>query len=283
MAERFTATTPGSVARTTKPQSLHETGQQLWGPVRSVLQENFSFGDIKIIVGTTGFDMGRLAHLEQKPTGGATKSQLLSAVDQAYAGYQEEGKWHFVGTIMEEMLQRQKDLTARLEEVLSRVGWSIVEGHPLPRRLLDGSELQEIPTEGQLDMIKAASRFRDQDLSGTISAACGAVDSVTGRIYKEQNLGDPAGAAFQERVTRSITASGVLNAVETDLISIGWDKNRAERLIQNLRGSLNQATYVMQTLRSDMGDVHGSKTALRSLVFDSLQLSKLIVGLLRPR
>lgn len=52
-----------------------------WGPIRSSLTENFSFGDIKQIVGYAAIDMSKLAHLEQKSQGGASKSQLLSAID----------------------------------------------------------------------------------------------------------------------------------------------------------------------------------------------------------
>jgi hypothetical protein len=49
-----------------------------WGPIRSFLTENFSFGDIKQIVGYADIDMSQLAHLEQKAQGGASKSELLS-------------------------------------------------------------------------------------------------------------------------------------------------------------------------------------------------------------
>lgn len=47
-----------------------------WGPIRSTLFK-FSFGDIKDIVGYSGIDMTQLAGLEQKQSGGATKSQTF--------------------------------------------------------------------------------------------------------------------------------------------------------------------------------------------------------------
>ena len=53
-----------------------------WGPIRSALTENFSFGDIKEIVGYADMDMSQLAHLEQRPQSGASKSELLSAIDK---------------------------------------------------------------------------------------------------------------------------------------------------------------------------------------------------------
>ena len=106
---------------------------------------------------------------------------------------------------------------------------------------------------------------------------------MTGRIYRDKNLGSPDSAAFQEKVARCLDATGILTTIETDLISLGWEAGKANQFTQNLRGSLNQAAYVMQTLRSNMGDVHGTKPTLKSLVFDSLQWAKLIIGLLQGK
>ena len=61
-----------------------------WGPVRSILINNFTFGQIKEIIGYTNIDMSKLAHLEQKAKNGATKSQLLSAIDQQIGSQKKE-------------------------------------------------------------------------------------------------------------------------------------------------------------------------------------------------
>ena len=61
-----------------------------WGPVRSTLTEKFSFGDIKQIVGYGDLDMSRLAHLEQKPQNGASKSQILSEIDKQVGAMDEK-------------------------------------------------------------------------------------------------------------------------------------------------------------------------------------------------
>lgn len=45
----------------------------------------------------------------------------------------------------------------------------------------------------------------------------------------------------------------------------------------------SEGAYVMQTLRSHMGDVHGTKSILRSLVFDCLRWAELLVGSLVER
>lgn len=283
MPQDFTDPTPGSAVQVMSPDQLHITYENLWGPVRSVLQDSFSFGDIKSIVGTAGLDITKIAHLNQAGFGGASKGQLMTAIDRVYTEMVPEEKKQFVTIAVEEMLQRKQGITERLDEVLSRLGWSIINGRLLPIHLLDRSELYEIPQEAQADLVKAATRLRDGDLSGAVSAACGAVDSVTGKVYRDKSLGDPGPAAFQERVSRSLDATGTLGAIESELASIGWEAGKAKQLAQNVRGSLNQAANVMQTLRSNMGDVHGTKETLKALVFDSLQWAKLIVGLLQER
>ena len=52
---------------------------------------------------------------------------------------------------------------------------------------------------------------------------------------------------------------------------------------KNIEGALNQGAFVMQSLRSRMADVHGTKPVLRSLVFESLKWAELIVGALTNR
>lgn len=282
MPQNFTDPTPGSAVQVMSPNKLYSTSETVWGPVRSLLQDTFSFGDIKSIVGTAGLDMTKIAHLNQEP-GGASKGQLMTGIDRAYAELAPDPKKRFVTVAVEEMLRRRKEIADVLDERLSRLGWSIISGRLVPIELLKKSELVAIPQEAHADLAKAATRFGDDDLSGAVSAACGAVDSVTGKVYQEKSLGDPGPAAFQERVARSLDASGSLVTLESELLSIGWETGKAKQLTHNVRGSLNQAANVMQTLRSNMGDVHGTKPALKALVFDSFQWAKLIVGLLRDR
>lgn len=49
--------------------------------------------------------------------------------------------------------------------------------------MLDISEIPELPEEAHTNLLKAATRFRNGDLSGALAAACGAVDAVTNKIY----------------------------------------------------------------------------------------------------
>ncbi len=43
-----------------------------WNALRATLQNDFSFYEIKDVVGLAGFDLGSIAHLEQNAGGGAS-------------------------------------------------------------------------------------------------------------------------------------------------------------------------------------------------------------------
>ena len=272
-------TNPSAGSAIQSVSSEHNAIQIPWGPVRSVLEDNFSFGTVKTVVASAGLDMTRLSDVHPSDT----KGELMTAIDQFVGELVNEEKSRFASILIQEMIRRRPDVTGRLDEVLRRVEWSIVDGHALPIKLVDRTELEELPPESRNDLVKAAKRFQDGDLSGSISAACGAVDSITSRIYAEKSLSDAGSDSFQTKVARSLDATGVLGKVETELVQLGWDTIKAEQMIHNLRGALNQASNVMQALRSGMGDVHGTKDTLKALVFDSLQWSKIILRIFTER
>jgi hypothetical protein len=254
-----------------------------WGPIRSALINNFSFGSIKEIVGYSGIDMCQLSHLEQKSQGSATKSQLLSAIDKQIGTMSADDAGRVASICCEEILIRQPKLSDELERVLSRVGWKFSGKNLIPIEIFDLSELVYIPDEAHFDIEKATTRLRDGDLSGALSASCGALDSVTASIYKKFNLGNHSQASFQERIRNSLRAIKSEDYLENELHELGWDSKDIKMLMINLSGSLNQAAYVMQKLRSDMGDVHGTKPVISALVYDSIKWSLLLLRLLITR
>jgi hypothetical protein len=154
----------------------------------------------------------------------------------------------------------------------------------ISRQVLTIGEMdyEAVPEASRQDLIKASDRYRSGDLSGALAAACAAVDSGCARVFEEKKLGDPTKvSSFQQKVMTSLRANGAFQRLESELISIGWNSEDAHRLAQNLEGSLNQAAYVMQTLRSKMSDAHGSKAVLEPVVFDSLKWAATIAVQLR--
>ena len=251
-----------------------------WSALGAVLRDAFTFYDIKEIAGLAGVDPTRLARLEQKAGGGASKGQLITALDREIGELNYATKMRVLNHIAEEVLSRSPDQTERLGEYLSRLGWQLLGGRLIPIELMDASELAELPTTATADLTKAAARLRDGDLDGALAAACAAVDSSTAAVYLEKGLGSPRKDGFQKRCSEALKAKGTIGDVTDELIGLGWAREDAQRLADNLRGALNHGANVMQGLRSGMSDVHGSKRVMPALVFDSLKWAALIVRML---
>lgn len=254
----------------------------IWGPISSLLSSNFSFYVIKEIVGNAGLSSLKLSHLVQRQgSRSSSKGQLITGIDAILRDMNHDDKQRFFMITTEEILRRNPELQEPLRDYLNRLGWTIHEGSVIPIELLDTAELPELPEEAHSDLVNAATRLRDGNLSGAISSACGAVDSITTKIYNEKVCQDPGKASFQEKVNNSLRACGVFTTLERDLAAIEWADDDIKRFNENLKGSLNQAAYIMQTLRSKMGDVHGTRPVLKPLVFDSLKWAALIIRLLK--
>lgn len=254
-----------------------------WNAVSAVLQDNFSFYDIKQIVGLAGFNKGLIAHLEQKQGGGASKGQLMTGIDKGLSQFSEDDKKHFLNIVIEEVLERKRQLEAELGKYLSRLGWKLIDGAVIPIEILDLSDLPELEEKARKDLIKAAKCFRDGDLSGAISSACGAVDSVTSTIYEEKRLGNTGKTSFQERCKVAINAIGIFDDVNNELKDIEWKESGIVPFNKNFEGALNQAAFVIQTLRANMSDVHGTKPVLKPLVFDSIKWSEILVRIMSEK
>lgn len=248
-----------------------------WNAVRSVLENNFPFYTIKEIVGLAGFDVTSLSHLEQKSGGGATKGQLMTGIDKGLGQLPPDDKKHLINILVEEIIQRKPELEKKLDRDLERLGWQIIDDNVIPIEIMDKAELSELPNQAKTDLVKAACRFRDGDLSGSLGSACAAVDSVTAEIYASHNLGDAGSASFQERCKVAIKKTGVLSKLPEDLKALGWEEKYIKPLSSNFEGALNQAANVMQTLRSKMSDVHGTKPVLKPMVFDSVKWAEILV------
>jgi len=248
-----------------------------WNALRATLQGNFTFYQIKEIVGLAGLDLSFIAHLEQKAGGGASKGRLLTNIDKGYHVLEGDAQKHFIAVVSEEALKRKPDLRQDLEQNLLRLGWCLDGTSIVPIEVLDPFVFDELPPPSRLDLAKAAQRLRDSDLSGAVSSACGALDATTSAIYASNELGDPHSASFQERYNRALKARGFLSEMERQLLEIGWEGADVRTFCENVKGALNHSAYVLQTLRSKMGDVHGTKPILKPLVFDCVKWAELML------
>ncbi|WP_392552890.1 hypothetical protein RHO14_03240 [Orbus wheelerorum] len=251
---------------------------EVWGVTRSTILD-FAFSDIKKIMGFAGIDMSIIAHLELK--NGSTKSQLLSEIDLITGTMDTSTFNRFVLICCEKIIEIMPSKIDSLNSNLKKLGWSYIDNSITPIDILNIEELSYLPQDALTDINKAMTRFRENDLSGVVTSVCGALDSVTSNIYREYDLGDPTQDSFQQRIVNSIKALQVIEKLRNELYSQdGWDESDIKPFTKNLEGSFNQAAYVMQTLRSKIGDVHGTKSVIESLVYDSIKWSTLLLRML---
>ena len=142
-----------------------------WNGFRVVLREVFSFNDIKEIVGLAGVDVTNLAlsRLEQRSGGGASKGQLMAALDGRIGALGDKDKERVLVRIAKEMVQRSPSVVDppvvdQVNQRLKPLGWSYTGGALIPIEVLDTWELKEVPDVARTDLVKAAVRFQDGDL-----------------------------------------------------------------------------------------------------------------------
>jgi hypothetical protein len=269
-----------------------------WATIVPLLRK-FEFVAVQDIVGLTGFDRQTLLRLgidQDRWNNESTSVELLvKQIEEHYLKFAEDEKLRFLNIVIEEILSgnhklqgnfshEKRDLKKKLEYYLERLGWQLIDNKVLAIVVLDQSDLKELNPSARDDLIKAATKFRDGDLSGAISSACAAVDSVTARVYQDNNLGDSSNSqSFQEKCNKSLKAIGVFEAIDRQLIEIKWKESDIKQFKENLKGTVSQAALVMQKLRSDMSDAHGTKPVIKPLVFDSIKWSQIIVRLLSEK
>ena len=228
---------------------------QAWGALRVVLKDAFSFYEIKELAGLAGIDVTRLARLEQKAGGGASKGQLMTALDREIAQLDHAEKSRVLNHFAEEVVGQHPNQSESLNDYLERLGWQFADGKLIPIDVFNISELADLPDVSKADLLKAAARLRDGDLSGALGAACAAVDSATNAVYADHGLSPPSKDSFQARCTKALKAKKAISRLPGQLTAMGWKQADADKLSKNLQGALNQGAYVMQALRSGMSDV----------------------------
>ena len=205
----------------------------------------------------------------------------MDALDAKVGPLDDKEKERVLVSAAKIMIEQRPEVSDRLAHYLELLGWNFEEGRLFPIEMLDVSELKDVPEVARTDLVKAASRYQDGDLSGSLAAACAAVGSATNVAYSRYSLGDPTKDGFQVRCRRALDVKNTIGDLARELEVLGWDTADAVKLGKNMRGSLNQGAFVMQSLRSKMSDVHGTKGVLRTVVFDAIKWASLIISALK--
>ena len=127
---------------------------QAWVALRVVLGNQFTFYDIKEVVGLAGLDVTRLAPLVQRSGVGTSKGQLITALDREIGLLDEITKRRVLTRLAEEIVTRRPDQRSCLDDLLERMGWQFVRGRLIPSELFDVSDLTELPEPAKTDLVR---------------------------------------------------------------------------------------------------------------------------------
>ena len=168
--------------------------------------------------------------------------------------------------------------TERLEELLERIGWHLVEGEPIARDLRVHPPVHPIPDHAQTDFQKAIRRYRDGDFTGAMTATAGMVDMITKRIYDDNSLRNFKNISFQNRVITAHKMSKpqfqeALKEIEPSVVKAVWEAQRR---------AVNGAAEVVGRYRNEYGDPHGSGPGQPALVPAALNSALFLVDALNP-
>ncbi len=165
----------------------------------------------------------------------------------------------------------------------SRHGFQYVGGAFVPVAFLDQRESLYLPSSSAAELAKAMKRLVDEDETGAVTAACGAVDTLMQELYRAHDLGNPNGVAFAAKVNTAAKQLRIFEDMKAELVDLGMNAPDAETIVVQMKRATNHAAQMLQVLRRTMGDVHGSKAALRHTAYDAVKWASAIAALFNGR
>jgi hypothetical protein len=245
-----------------------------WSSIRGILRE-FSFAMIKDIVGAAGLPVERLAHLQQKFRGGASKGQLMDEIDTLILELEADRRGRIVVGCIEEILRMDSGKHDALQFALARLGFGIAEGTVFSLAMQIDVEMSDLPDDIRVNISKGLHRYRDGDYAGAITAICGGVDKLAQTQFFKHKLGDLMETAFQERVTKAFYT------LETDycfsLSNAGVPDNEVKLVWNNHKKAVTNAAYVLGAFRRQYSDAHGVQSAPQAFVQKALDCGIFII------
>lgn len=243
-----------------------------WRKPEMVLRRKFiSAKDLYLLAMATGLE-GAGADVERR-------APTLKAMKSAFRQMVEAEKALAVQTLATRLVEMGPKREARTTEILHRKGYHLEKGRLLAGDAFDAMELSFVPADAAAELRRGLESLGRNEESAAIGYACGAVDLVTGAIYEKHGIGDPGRASFSTKVNTSLQRLNIFPEMERQFVAIGIDPGEATQARNHLEAATNNAAQALQILRKRMGNVHGSRPALRNTAYDCLKLAAAICGL----
>lgn len=249
----------------------------------ALLSEVFklSIPSIRRIVGRAGIDASQIPSRSEAQGGGGSRAEVVPAVQRLFGAMSEDRRIRCLPILADSLMWEygaDSNAARNLECLLGQHGFQYVDGTFVPIKALDERERKFVPGSAFTEITAAFDRLALGDESGAITKACGAVDSTTTAIYEKNRW--EHNPSFQAKVNTVFTRLETFERLEADLVSIGICPDDARKIAGEARETSKHAAEALQVIRRAMGDVHGTKPALRKTAYDSIKWASAICGLL---
>jgi hypothetical protein len=252
--------------------------KSIFGSIVAQLQDSESAGG-EFISAKSFYNAGLAAGLDMTAGDSERRGPTLKAMIKSFASVSLLEKGRALTSMVKSLVASGKENTRIAASILNQFGVAWDGNNIVAAGVMDERERVFLPANSAADLAKAVDRLAGGDESGAISAACGAVDHATGLAYEKLGLGDPGKVSFSAKVNTALQQMKVFDLMKDEFIQIGIDVNEAEHAVGHLASAINQSTQALQILRKRMGDVHGTRPALRSTAYDCIKFASAICAL----
>jgi hypothetical protein len=252
-----------------------------WGPVVAILRELNDSDLLQTISSAAGLVPPILtgaADYSHKTRVRATLDWLGTVFTEADSTSQHRLALSFA----RELLRRVPSVSDQLAESLQSIGWQFANGNLIPVEVVSVDDLATVSQSSVDDLLKGSARL-SYDPSGAINSACGAVDSATQSVYQIYSLGNAGADSFEKKVQQSLEALKLQDLLRKEVLELGWDEKKADELVKFVKLSLVNSAKVLEILRSQMGDAHGTKPVVPIMAKNSLRWATIISSFLANR
>ncbi len=259
-----------------------ENTTRIYGALRSELNK-LSVQNIRNIAAAAGFDVARIPAQSEARSGLGSRAEVMPVIDHLFGEMSPEAGITTLRVLAQKLIAKTPELEESVRNLLGQHGFQFVDNSFVPIGILDAREALYLPSSSASELAKAMKRLIEGDESGAITAACGAVDLATQSIYDHYSLGNPGHVSFAAKVGTILKHLDISNEMKTEFEQIGIDPKDALSIAENIMKATNNAAEALQTLRRSMGDVHGSKPALRKSAYDAIKWASAICGLIEGK
>lgn len=252
---------------------------RLYGALRSLLS-NLSVQNIRNTVAAAGIDVSQIPSESERRTGLGSRAEVMPAIDRLFGVLSPDAKVTALCILAERIITSNSNIASEVHEILGRHGFQFINNIFVPIGILDKREASFLPITSASELTRATTRLINGDESGAITSACGAVDLATQLIYVKHGWEDPGHVSFSAKVNTALARLNVFEKMKNELTGIGISDHDAESIVNEIQSVTNHASQGLQILRRTMGDVHGSRQALKKAAYDSIKWASAICGLL---